>query len=188
MPHLDVEGTGLEKRLAQQEWAAHNPGVAVRVENMVLHDTRDHALVSGLSLTATTGDVLLVRSTDTLARQATLAAVTGRHRIESGVVTIADCVQPEERNRLRRRSAFTVNTVTLSTLSAWVESVLTDRHGAHVVAVDTADLLIAPGSGVGWMRQLSMRCVRCLHRCTLKGLSRLWEQQQTRTLLWSSPR
>lgn len=147
MPHLDVEGTGLEKRLAQQEWAAHNPGVAVRVENMVLHDTRDHALVSGLSLTATTGDVLLVRSTDTLARQATLAAVTGRHRIESGVVTIADCVQPEERNRLRRRSAFTVNTVTLSTLSAWVESVLTDRHGAHVVAVDTADLLIAPGSG-----------------------------------------
>ncbi|WP_029069042.1 MMPL family transporter [Jonesia quinghaiensis] len=146
MPQLDVEGTGLEKRLSQDAWAQDNPGVVIRAEDVTVHDTTDRPLLSGFTLTATPGDVVLLHSTDPSVRQGVLAALTGRHRIESGTVTVADCVQPEERSKLRRSTAFHTQVNTLDDVRRVTKNLMNDPHSAAVVALDTGMLLVTTGT------------------------------------------
>ncbi len=97
LPVLDVEGVGITHHLEHEEWTrTHGPAV-VRAENVSVPDVMGPA-----SLVVRDPGLVVVASEDAVARQALLAALTGRLDVD-GRLVVLDRVLPAESAAVRRR-------------------------------------------------------------------------------------
>jgi RND superfamily putative drug exporter len=125
LPVLDVEGVGIIHHLEHEEWTrAHGPAV-VRAENVSLPE-----VLEPVSLVVRDARLVVVESEDAVARQALLAAVTGRLDVD-GRLTVLDRVLPAESAAVRRRVPLLVRFPTQDQLGR--------LHGRALVVVDRVD-------------------------------------------------
>jgi RND superfamily putative drug exporter len=97
LPVLDVEGVGITHHLEHEEWTRTNGTAVVRAENVSVP-----GVVGPASLLVREAGLLVVASEDEVARQALLAALTGRLDVD-GRLVVLDRVLPAESATLRRR-------------------------------------------------------------------------------------
>ncbi|HIW69235.1 MAG TPA: MMPL family transporter [Candidatus Dietzia intestinipullorum] len=99
MPTFDVEGVGIERQLALQEW---EPGAVVAARDLVLDDDEGTALAHLPALRAGSGQVAVVTGGGALERRAMLLALSGRLSPFGGDVNSAGYVLPGQAWRARR--------------------------------------------------------------------------------------
>lgn len=94
LPVIDVEGEGLERTLANDEWTAAHGHVALRADGVTLADSSG-AAIRGLDLTVAPGEIALVRTATPLARRALAAAIGGRLQPSRGTLVVDNHVLPD---------------------------------------------------------------------------------------------
>ena len=103
LPHLDVEGAGLQVHLEHEAWVREHGAAAVRAEGAEVVDDHGRAVLPPVSLVVRPGTLAVVSLSDPTARAALLAALAGRLPITGGVLVVQDRVLPAEALAVRAR-------------------------------------------------------------------------------------
>ncbi|WP_121253788.1 MMPL family transporter [Nocardioides ferulae] len=96
LPHLDVEGAGLQAHLDHEDWVRRHGEAAVRAEEVLLVDEHGAPLLAPVSLVVHPGSLHVVSSDDRVARKALLAALAGRFDIAGGTLVVQGRLLPSE--------------------------------------------------------------------------------------------
>ncbi|MGE5718282.1 MAG: MMPL family transporter, partial [Nocardioidaceae bacterium] len=103
LPSLDVEGAGLEHHLDHDEWTRRHGPAVVRAEDVQVLDEQGTPLFSRVDVVVRSGQLLVVRTDDRVARRAFMAAVAGRLDVSRGRLVVLDRVLPDEAAAVRAR-------------------------------------------------------------------------------------
>lgn len=103
LPHLDVEGAGLQVHLEHEAWVREHGPAAVRAEGATVVDRHGRTVLPPVSLVVPPRTLAVVALPDTTTRAALLAAVAGRLRVTDGVLVVGDRVLPAEALTVRAR-------------------------------------------------------------------------------------
>jgi len=140
LPSFDVEGEGLQRRLALADWPAPNSGLAVAAAGVRVQDVE---IIGEQGIFVQPGTTLTLHEAHADRRTAILLALTGRTPITAGRIKIGELVLPEEAPRARRRTAY---------IDAASPTVLRDlqravRSTPTLVALDHADRIPPDAAG-----------------------------------------
>lgn len=103
LPHLDVEGAGLQVHLEHEAWVREHGPAAVRAEGATVVDRRGRTVLPPVALVVPPRSLAVVALPDTRTRAALLAALAGRLPITDGVLVVQDRVLPAEALTVRAR-------------------------------------------------------------------------------------
>lgn len=104
LPHLDVEGTGMDLHFKHVDWQRQYGEVVARAENVSIGDRRGD-LVSGVELAVRPGDIIRFTG-DPAACTAMLAAFGARLLPHTGSIYVFDISSRDEASRVIARSVF----------------------------------------------------------------------------------
>ncbi len=132
LPSFDVEGEGLQHRLALAEWPRAGQPYGIAAEGVAVGAT---TVLPAHGLFVEAGQATALVGGDEELRTAALLAVTGRTSITDGKLKVADLVLPQQSGVVRRRTRYVdVSDDGLSELAA-----LAAGEAPLVVAIDRAD-------------------------------------------------
>ncbi|HYF72048.1 MAG TPA: MMPL family transporter, partial [Nocardioides sp.] len=103
VPHLDVEGAGLQVHLEHEAWVREHGPVAVRAEAATVVDRRGREVLAPVTLVVPSRSLSVLALDDTTTRAALLAALAGRLAVTDGVLVVQDRVLPAEALAVRAR-------------------------------------------------------------------------------------
>lgn len=105
LPKFDIEGEGLERELALADWPEPGSELAVAAEGVGLSGPRG-AVFTGFSARVARGEASVITAPGRAELRATLLALTGRARPDSGRLKVLGHVLPEKAGAIRRRSIY----------------------------------------------------------------------------------
>ena len=140
LPSFDVEGEGLQRRLALADWPAPNSGLAVAAAGVRVQDVE---IIGEQGIFVHPGATLALNEAHADRRTAILLALTGRTPTTAGRIKIGELVLPEEAPRARRRTAY-VDAASPTVLRDLQRAV---RSTPTLVALDHADRIPADAAG-----------------------------------------
>ncbi|RAZ33303.1 MMPL family transporter [Microbacterium sp. SMR1] len=140
LPHFDIEGEAVERELSLREWPERNTSAALVGEDVAVHaDDDGHAAVfSDATFRVEPGESLVVSHPDPRVGRAFALAVSGRLRVDGGLLRVGGHLLPE-------RAPWVRSHVGLALLDDTTDPVAELRRatsgGATIVVVDGLDAL-----------------------------------------------
>ncbi len=110
LPHLDVEGESLEKRVRHAQWEEEHGRSAIRAEHISLRDSRGW-LYRDVNMIVPAGARAVVVIPEPLPRRALAATLAGRTQPDSGELIINGHVFPTEAGAVRTSSELAVGSL-----------------------------------------------------------------------------
>lgn len=148
LPHLDVEGAGLQVHLEHEAWVREHGPAAVRAEGATVVDRHGRTVLPPVSLVVPPRTLAVVALPDTTTRAALLAAVAGRLRVTDGVLVVGDRVLPAEALTVRARVWYLPDFPDDATLDRLAR--LAAPGSAPLVVVDRVDETAAAAQQERW--------------------------------------
>ena len=163
LPHVDVEGEGLQRRVKLESWPSRGSTEAVSASALTLSGP-DGLIYNDVTIGLPAGDRLLVHGPSSAGKSALLLAIAGRMPFDAGRLRVNGYLLPQETNAVRRSvalaemrgvndldDALTVDELiaerlSIRSLGLWVsrsrvDPVRTDLDHALTYAHDVAGLL-----------------------------------------------
>lgn len=130
LPSFDVEGEGLQHRLALAEWPRAGQPYGIAAEGVTVGE---RAVLPTHGLFVESGQASALVGGDEGLRTAALLAVTGRTAISDGKLKVADLVLPQQSGTVRRRTRY------VDAPEGLTEILSAGGPAPLVVAIDHAD-------------------------------------------------